>query len=242
MIFLSQQTPAPTSHSVVVLLFILIPVLSQAAIRLEDPQIPDSDKVVYRVSDDDAEPFTITENVAHINENGTPVYLITSTSRESDHITKLRRSDFTAFYASITYRYNGATVNRTNKLVENRTQLKEDELALMDYMSIAISLRGFPFANVREANLILLGVKNNMPLRVQVKDRENKKVGNVDVDCYRLELGITGVLGRLFPKSKYWYSVKPPHYLVRFEGFVSGPGSPKRVMEMTAWPKDYLNR
>ena len=44
-----------------------------------------------------------------------------------------------------------------------------------------------------------------------------------------------GFWGAFLPKMKVWYSVTPPHYLVRYEGLAGPPGSPKRDIELLTY-------
>jgi hypothetical protein len=43
-----------------------------------------------------------------------------------------------------------------------------------------------------------------------------------------------GLLGAVFPKSDFWYSVESPHYLVRSEA-AGLPGSPKIILEIQSY-------
>ena len=47
-------------------------------------------------------------------------------------------------------------------------------------------------------------------------------LGEREIEAHKLEVvfsarGLLGMLGRLVPKTLLWFSVEPPHYLVRFE-------------------------
>jgi hypothetical protein len=69
--------------------------------------------------------------------------------------------------------------------------------------------------------------------------RERIIVSGHSWDCWKLELGVGGVLGTLFGgmagKTRYWFSTDGRHIPVRTEGLTGMPGSPMAVMELESY-------
>lgn len=52
--------------------------------------------------------------------------------------------------------------------------------------------------------------------------------------CYRVDLSprLMGPLKAMAPKMSLWCAIEPPHYWVRYQGPVGGPGSPQAIIEL----------
>jgi hypothetical protein len=72
-------------------------------------------------------------------------------------------------------------------------------------------------------------------LELNLLGRESVRAGGVARDCWKLQMGLSGILGGMMPKSTFWYATEPPHVLVRFEGSRGGPGSPVTVLELQSY-------
>ena len=97
-----------------------------------------------------------------------------------------------------------------------------------------MSLRGFPWEEKKFAKIVFLNRPENFRLEMKVKRKETIHINNKSYECWKVQIGMGGVMGAIFPKSYYWYSVESPHYLVR--GEASGmPGSPKTILEIQSY-------
>lgn len=58
--------------------------------------------------------------------------------------------------------------------------------------------------------------------------------------CYRVELSprLIGPLKAMAPKLSLWCAVEPPHYWVRYQGPVGGPGSPQAIIELVKFEQE----
>jgi len=204
-----------------------------AQIKLVDPCIPDSEVVIYSVTEDGSPRQSVyEERVFRKNDSAGCHYEISVHSSELELTAKTRPVDFFMYSIVSVNSFNKASIRRSLSLVENNTPLKADELGILDYSSLVISLRGFPFASCSEASLVLLGVQNNLGMKITNDGSERISASGKDIDCYKLELGLSGFWGKLLPKARFWYAAASPHQLVRYEGPKAGIGSPTRILEL----------
>ena len=71
-------------------------------------------------------------------------------------------------------------------------------------------------------------------INAQVKGTEVVTTPAGTFSCYRVELfpQLVGPLKVLAPKMALWCRTDPPHYWVRYQGPVGGPGSPQAIIEL----------
>jgi hypothetical protein len=97
-----------------------------------------------------------------------------------------------------------------------------------------VSLRGFPWGKEESAKIVFLNGSDNFKLDMKIKGKDNIKIGDKTYPCWKVQIGMSGVMGALFPKSYYWFYEKSPHYLIRADS--SGmPGSPKTILEIQSY-------
>lgn len=82
--------------------------------------------------------------------------------------------------------------------------------------------------------LLLVSPKHRFRIRAQIEGRETVTTPAGTFSCYRVSLKpqLLGPLKALAPRMRLWCKAEPPHYWVRYEGPVGGPGSPRAVIEL----------
>ena len=205
---------------------------------LRDPFIPDGERSVLSVKIDDTE-TSMRGRVEIGGENGEVYNIFTSTDKEKLELSMHRRTMMTFSIRTIKTIENYTIDSSTT--VEGDPMIPADEIRMLDTTGLVYSLRGYPFTDPRELKITFLTTENDgesdYELGIDLAGRERLDVAGRRIECYRLELsfkmsGVFSVFTRLVPRTKLWYSVESPHYLVRYEGQNGPPGTPLTVMEL----------
>jgi hypothetical protein len=203
-------------------------------VRFCDPNIPDGEKITYNLYIDD-DLSTCVREVSVKEENGREIYEIVSKSKVMDQVIKIYKDNMFAYSTHIVRKGEEATISRKTELLEYNSKPEDDEddtVAMVDFSGLNYILRGFPFDKIKYIKLKTIGEKSPFFLKVKLIDKEKMKVNDKEIDCFKLKLSVSGIFGKLFSKTYLWYSVDAPHYLVRYDGPMGGPGSPRRVLEL----------
>jgi len=127
---------------------------------------------------------------------------------------------------------------RTNGAVETkRISVPADTLTPE---GIAGVLRGLSFNSRAPYSTHFLSNEPRLyDVSFENRGRELLHTAAGDFDCYKVEmvfhLGLLGVVKAFLPKTYLWFTVTPPHFWVRYEGYESGYGTPQVVMELTSY-------
>lgn len=228
----------PKSHRVVFLffLFCLSPVFGESA--LTDPLIPDGEWTVISVQEEDEE--STLRGQVRIGGSGKDFYNVVTTAPGERTELSLNRNTMTTLSVRTVRDMSGYRIE-SSTMVEGLPRAAEDEIRILDTAGLVYALRGFPFSSPRELRITFLSSDEDddsgFNLSVDLAGRETLSISGRDIPCYRLELsfemsGVFSVFMRMVPKTKLWYSVENPHYLVRYEGQSGPPGSPVTTMEL----------
>jgi hypothetical protein len=168
-----------------------------------------------------------------VNENGASYFELRTHSSDQDGLFKLDPVTLFATYSDITTHSKDATIRRITTVVENRSKPKSDELLVSGIDSLGQSLRLFPWGRQQKAKLLFVGSGGgNFSFELNVSGKETVSIGGRQFECWKAQLGLSGVLGGLFGKTNLWFSTDSPSYLVKSEGPSAGPGSPNSLMEL----------
>ena len=208
---------------------------------LMDPSIPDGERTVYKVSEDENE-WHVTEEVILGRENGREIYSITYSTDRERVLTKIEKETMISFHTeTITERALMTVDSRTS--VYLHSEIDSPNIVILSLSDLKYALRGFPFS--KEAPDLSVSFLNssddddsNFSIKVRYVKTEDIKVQSRVIPCHKLELkmsasGILRVLNTFIPKTYFWYSVEPPHYLVAYEGSGGFPGSSKQQIRIT---------
>lgn len=203
-----------------------------AGTSLRDPGIPDREKTTYsfRVGNESEK---LVEEVVIKEEDGKGIYEISSKSKSEDVVVKIVKDTMLPFYVHTVTRTKERTIDKKIALVEEKSKAGPDEIRTMDFPSLRYVLRGFPFNEGKSLKVIFLE-RGKMPIEIKVNllKTEELKINNRNIGCYKLGLVGSGMMGFMFPKIYFWYSIELPHYLVRYEGTAGQLGAPRQIIEL----------
>ena len=205
---------------------------------LQDPYIPDGEWMVLSVREDENE--SVMRGTVDIQGEQGELYAVTTSSdREEIRLIMDRGSMATISVRTVRSMAGYRIVSSTE--VQGSPALGRDEIRMLDTTGLVYALRGYPFNDPRELRITFLSSDNdddsNFELSVDLSGKETMTVAGRRIECYRLEMsfemsGVFSVFTRLVPRTKLWYSVAPPHYMVRYQGQNGPPGTPMTVMEI----------
>lgn len=210
--------------------------LVYAKTLIVDPNIPNGETITYtsRVGD---KVLTVVEKVLINREGEKELYEITSRSNPLDRTIVLEKDSMTIVSVHTVRKYQEVTLDSFLTVIDEKEQFGSDKIKLADFTIMNYLFRGFPFGKLEKLKIgsYREEQKDDYPLNVTCKKQEKIEINGRTIECYKLELAMDGFWGRFFPKTNMWYSVEPPHYLVRYKGQSGRPGSPKRVVELEAY-------
>lgn len=103
---------------------------------------------------------------------------------------------------------------------------------------LSLILRGYNFEAQEPFSFYIFSSDAKLfKMQAQKIDKEIVRVPAGKFECYKIEifpdLGFMNYLSRhFFPKTYLWFTVKKPHFWVKYEGLESGLNSPYVVMEI----------
>ena len=221
-------------------LFLLLIVASSQAVFGEnpfiDPAIPNGETATYtsRIGD---KTMTVVEVVTVKNDGVKEMYEIISRSDSLDRILTLDKQTMSIISVHTIRKFPEVTLDSKLKVLNEKPFEKEGEVKIADFAVISYLFRGFPFTKREKLKIGFYGEAQGrkFAFSAHYKDKEDVTVNQKTVECYKIEFGLDGFWGTFFPKMNAWYSVAPPHYLVRYQGLVGPPGSPKRDVELLTY-------
>jgi hypothetical protein len=219
------------------LMILLVNSSAAAQSPLGDPQIPDGERIVFRVSLGD-ESYTMETHVARMTVGEEEVYQITNVSEDEQVTIELVPSDMTTRSVRTLGDKDGIRFETVTRIEPNgNSQLNRVEAVNLN--DLMVKLRGFDFSSVEELTVkFVTGTRGNdksfEPRLTQLRD-ERLKIGSRRVDAHKLELVFSAprmwrTLG-LIPRTFFWYDTEMPHVLLRVEN-TEVPGSPRWLLEV----------
>jgi len=203
----------------------------------KDPGIPDGETITYITRVDDA-PTTVVETVRITrSEAGREGYEITSLSPELDRVLILDKETMRIQAIHTVRKFPRATLDSRLQVKNEEPLPGTDEVILADFSALTYIFRGFLFDELESVKIGFYGEGRQRTFGFSASKSKKEPVtahGKI-IDCYKIEFGLDGFWGTFLPKMNVWYSVAPPHYLVRYQGLSGPPGSPKRDMEAQSY-------
>lgn len=202
---------------------------------LRDPQIPNGEHLVYQVTTG-AIRSTTEILIRTAREGGKDYYFVDSRSSNIDVFSKVEKSSLLAVLTRTTQRSKDGTVIRETRFEDSRLSVNAGEIALVDFPSLEMALRGLDFEKQKSARVHIVGTEAEAPFSLVLSPagKETLKIGSREWNCLKVQLSLSGIWSAVFPKTSFWLDTKEPHVLVKFEGQVGGPGTPRRVLELIA--------
>jgi hypothetical protein len=205
-----------------------------AQLVIQNPPLPPEESLLY-VERIEGRSATVSQAMALRTANGDSWYEFTSKSPTMEVTLRVDAETLFARSSEVITRNGDSVIRRTTEVLQSEARSKPGELLVGDYMSLPVTLRGLPWGTFTQANLVTLGAaRGGQPFTVQltVAGRETVSAGGKSWDCWKVQLGLGGLLGAFFAKSTYWFGADAPHVLVRSEIPSGGPGSPLQVLEL----------
>lgn len=212
--------------------------ISWAGFQFLDPDIPDNETIIYR-STSEGKTITIKEQVRHITEENNNFYEIVSFSPALDTYIQINRKDMTVLSVHTFQKYADATLDSKLIVKDKKPNREDNAIIIPHFVALSHLLRGFPFESKEKLQINYYGGSAGKKFQLRVKNKQ-KEVINVmgkEVECYKLEFGLAGFLWAVLPELELWYTVEPPHYMVRYRGPEGPPGTPKRFIELIEYQK-----
>jgi len=219
--------------TVIVLTFIGVPTTSHAGFTFLDPGIPSGEKIMYQ-SKSEGRTMTMEEQIVTTLEGDKLYYDISSLSPVLDTYIRVDRENMTVLSVKTVQKYETATLDSTLLIKDQQPGSKNDEVKVPHFVALTHLLRGFPFESRKKLRICYYGgaAKNKFTLCIRYKKREFIQAGGREIECHKLEFGLDGLWGTFLPELELWYSVTPPHYMVRYKGPEGPPGTPERFIEL----------
>jgi hypothetical protein len=174
-----------------------------------------------------------------VESKGASWYEISSHSSEQDLVLRLDSTTLFATYSEVTSRTKDGVLQRSTSVLENRSAASPDLFFVLSAESLPYSLRAFPWGTKQRVQIAFMGSAGGMSFHFDfaVSGKELVKAAGRDIECWKTQLSLTGIMGGLFGKTYLWYSTEYPHYLVRSEGSSGPPGSPQSVLVLASYTR-----
>ena len=211
------------------------------ATPLSDPGVPDGETSVYRITQD-KKTWDFTERVSVIDEVRASYRFEYEAPGERTTIF-VRRTGMRP-YATRNVSNGGSVTIESTTHVDMPDEMESDAIMLVSFTELKYLLRGYPFKDGPDLDVIFFSTNDeddsegpDFSIRVRYHGLEELTIGSRKIETHKLELkysagGVLRLLGGLIPKTYYWYSAEPAHYLVAYEGSSGFPGSSKRRIEI----------
>jgi len=203
---------------------------------LVDPNIPNGETITYTSRTGDKR-VTIVESVVVKKDGERELYEISSRSESLDRTIKLAKDTLAILSVHTVRKFPEVTLDLQLTVIDEKPHSARDEIMLADLSVQKYILRGFPFEKLKKLKIGFYREdrKKPSPFNTNYKGKEKLTVNQKTVECYKLETGMDGFWGTFVPETKMWYSVEPPHHLVRYEGPSGPPGTPTRIIEQVTY-------
>ncbi len=218
----------------ILLVFVVATVPAGAESGLKDPGIRHGERTTYAYFQGE-DRTTITEIVRVKEEGGREIYEISSRTRAENSEVRISKNTMIPFYVHTVTRKHGLTLDNVTR-VDGDVEAVDDEIILLSFTDLRYVLRGFPFDEPRHLKINLIESESDSRFEMGVKflKIETLTIKSRKIKSYKLGLttsgsGLMKVLSAMFPKIYFWYSVDPPHYLVRYEGSGGQMGSKSKI-------------
>ncbi|MDA3938653.1 MAG: hypothetical protein PF693_05005 [Spirochaetia bacterium] len=216
-----------------ILIFIVVPSIMYGQADLTNPGIPEKETIIY-TQDTEGKLETVKSTFEYKSSGNKSWLEYRFYSIERDVFVKLDNSNLHTFYSEVWDRPDNSSFHNISEVIVNRRQAGKDELLVSGMDEFIVGMRGFPWKKNANARIVFLNRSGGFSPEIKIKGNETIHIDDQSYECWKVQVGMKGVLGAVFPKSYFWYSVESPHYLVRSEA-AGLPGSPKIILEIQSY-------
>ena len=219
-----------------ILLLTLVPSFMYGQVVLTNPGIPEKETIIY-TQNTEGKLETVKSIMEYKSSDNKSWLEYRFFSTERDVFLKLDKGNLNAYYSEVWDRPDNSSFHTIIEVLENGKQAGKDDILISDMDGFIVGLRGFSWKKNASARIVFMNRSGGFSPELKVKGKETLKIDGTSYESWKVQVGMKGVLGAVFPKSYFWYSVDSPHYLIRSE--VAGlPGSPKIIMEIKSYTKN----
>ena len=208
---------------------------------LRVPVIPDGELTRYRLLGAESNEISATFNqaISKCQENGKQYYNVHTTTEYvqgdvAEDISTLEVAEFLKPISShrLVKKSDGTILTKLFMRFQNSSPKDPLNPILPGVQGVCFCLRGCTFTqNKFTINSMSM---EGTPFRQRVTiSKEKVTVPAGEFNCYKADVfadnmdvmgiklppGMGGMIERLIPSNRYWYSVESPHYMVKFQGF-----------------------
>ena len=214
----------------------LISGTARAETPLVDPQIPGGEHAVYDTKVGDAK-FSMDFYAAVVKDGGRELYQITTLSERQDKVIRIDKKTMALVSVHALRKYTDATLDSTLNVLRETQTFRDGEIKLADFNILMHIMRGYPFGKLPSLKVGYYGEGNEKgyTMTITYKGTEQVAIKGKAYECHKLDFGMSSFIGTFLPKLNLWYSVAPPHYLVKYEGPECPPGTPRRTLELVQY-------
>ena len=214
-------------------ILIIIPSIMYGQVIITNPGVPEQETIFY-IQDTEGKLETVKSVIKYKSSENDSWLEYRFYSNERDVLVKLDENNLNAFYSEVWDRPGNSSFHSITEVLKNGKKAGKDELHVIDMDGFIVGLRGLTWKKNASARIVFMNRSGGFLPELKVKGKETLTINGNSYECWKVQIGMKGVLGAIFPKSYFWYSVDSPHYLVRSE--VAGlPGSPKIILEIQSY-------
>jgi len=222
-----------TERLLFVLLFTVIPSFIYGQVVFTNPGIPEKETIIY-TQNTEGKLETVKSIMEYKSSENKSWLEYRFYSTERDVFLKLNKGTLHTYYSEVWDRPGNSSFHTIIEVLKNGRQAAKDEILISDMDGFIVGLRGFPWKKNASARIVFMNRSGGFSPELKVKGKETLYLNGISYECWKVQVGMKGILGAVFPKSYFWYSFDSPHYLVRSE--VAGlPGSPKIILELESY-------
>ncbi|MDA3938650.1 MAG: hypothetical protein PF693_04990 [Spirochaetia bacterium] len=222
-----------TEQIIFILILVLVPSFMYGQVVLTNPGIPEKETIIY-TQDTEGKLETVKSVIEYKSLDNKSWLEYRFYSNERDVFVKLDENNLNAFYSEVWDRPGNSSFHSIIEVLANGKQAEKDELPIIDMDGFIVGLRGFTWKKNASARIVFMNRSGGFSPEIKIKGNETIHIDDQSYECWKVQVGMKGVLGAVFPKSYFWYSVESPHYLVRAEA-AGMPGSPKIILEIQSY-------
>lgn len=206
-------------------------------VNLYAQPLPAYERFVYqrRIGSKQDEVIYISRYVA---AEGGAYFELSSSAPDQKALYHLDAQSLLAIYTDVTTFGENTTVHRITTLVENRYKAKEGELLVFSTDTLGQSLRLFPWGKQGRAKIIFIGTgpsPGGFSFELTVSGKEKLSIAGREIECWKAQLGLSGIFGSLVGKTNLWFLAGYPYYLVKSDGVSGPPGTPRSTLELIGY-------
>lgn len=205
---------------------------AMASSRISDPVIPNAESTTYVVTIGDDTSLMRSSVLLERDANGRQTYAIAVDSEDETNRTIFLTDSFIPISYHSIQREGDINLTSTGK-VALPDKLEAEVIYIFTFTDLLHILRGYPFNAPKTFKIKSYQSAGNdddsFSMSVDYVEKETLNINGKEYPCHVLELnmkmsGAMRMFSFMIPDTQFWYSVEPPHRLIRYTGMGGGAG------------------